>query len=61
MNYQQAMVNYMMNSPVTSIPAEFEAQLEDIEKLGNTLSKMFKNNVLSRMWIDKDTHEVHVR
>lgn len=60
MNYQQAMVNYMMHAPVTSVPAELQPQLEELEKLGNTLAKMFKNNVLSRMWIDKDTHEVHV-
>jgi hypothetical protein len=60
MNYQQALVNYMLHAPATSVPAEFDSRLEELDRLGNTLAKMFKNQELSRMWIDKDTHEVHV-
>jgi hypothetical protein len=31
------------------------------EKLGTTIKEMFDNKLLTKMWIDGDTHEVHVQ
>lgn len=30
------------------------------DELGNTIREMFDKKLLTRMWIDRDTHEVHV-
>lgn len=61
MNYQQALLNYLLTSPNQhQVPEECTETLEQLDKLGNTLVKMFQNKQLTRMWIDKETGEVHV-
>jgi len=30
------------------------------DQLGHTIREMFDKKLLTRMWIDRDTHEVHV-
>jgi hypothetical protein len=61
MNYQQALLNYLLTSHNQhTVPEECMETLEQLDKLGNTLSKMFRNKELTRMWIDKETGEVHV-
>ena len=31
------------------------------EDLGTTMKEMFDKKLLTKMWIDRDTHEVHVQ
>lgn len=35
--------------------------IETEEKLGNTIKEMFDKKLLTKMWIDRDTHEVFVQ
>lgn len=61
MNYQQALLQYVMTTPVSQLN-HFQHSVEpplEIVQMGLQLEALFKNKTLSRMWIDKDTHQVH--
>lgn len=61
MNYQQALMNYILTTPTSQLNSmSFHEPSEEFEQLGQTLDTLFKNKTLTRMWIDKDTHEVFV-
>lgn len=56
MNYQQALMNYILTTPTSQLNSTEPS--EEFDQLGQTLDTLFKNKTLTRMWIDKDTHEV---
>ena len=58
MNYQQALLQYMLTTPVSQLPATMTHPVSD-DTLGVALDTLFKNKTLTRMWIDKDTQQVH--
>lgn len=58
MNYQQALLHYMLTTPVSQLPTTMTSD-DTTESLGVALHDLFKNKTLTRMWIDKDTQHVH--
>lgn len=61
MNYQQALLHYMLTTPVSQLHTTMTQHPsgDTTESLGVALDTLFKNKTLTRMWIDKDTQQVH--
>lgn len=54
---QERYKEQLLRADLSRFPAP---PIETDEKLGYTIKEMFDKKLLTKMWIDRDTHEVHV-